>query len=239
MIKYKVYIKAFLFILIIIGLYGFANHRNSVRKVSAIEIDFEQGDNLFITRDEVNKLLIQSLGNVKNKSKESIFLKVLEEDLNKNSMIETAEVYLTVDGILKANVLQKKPLARVVANATSYYIDSQGEKMQLSKNYSARVPIVTGIMSNNDLKQVFNFIKKVLNDDFMKNQVIGIHVKPKGRFDLKVRMGNHIVEFGTLENVNSKINKMKAIYQKMVKDKSLSKYKKINLEYNKQVVCTK
>ena len=237
--KYKNYIKALIFILFISGLYGFANHRNAKRKVVKVEVNFDGDDNLFITRNEVNKLLIQSLGNVKNKSKESLFLKVLELNLKQNGMIENAEVYVTVDGVLKANVLQEKPIARIVVNNHSYYLDRQGKKMKLSKNYSARVPIVTGVYGDDDLNNVFQFIKKVLKDQFMKQQVIGITLVLNKRFNLKTRMGNQLIQFGKLENIDKKIVKLKAFYQKMEKDNTMDKYRKINLEYSKQIVCTK
>ena len=239
MIKYKIYIKAFLFILLIVGLFGFANHRNDLRKIVKSEVVFKGEEGLFITKNEVDNLLIQSLGNLKNKTKESIFLKVIEDKIESNSMVEKAEVYLTVEGVLRTSILQKKPIARVVVNGSSYYLDRQGKKMQLSKNHSERVPIVTGVLGDDDLKNVFQFIDKVLKDDFMKQQVIGIAIKKNAFFDLKTRMGNLIVEFGKVENVENKIKKLKAFYQKMDKDKSLDKYRKVNLEYSKQVVCTK
>ena len=239
MIKYKVYIKAIFVILIIAGLFGFANHRNSIRKIVDIEVSFEGGDSLFVTSNEVNKLLIQNSGNIKNKSKESILLKVIEQGIMKNKMIENAEVYMTIDGILKVSVLQKKPIARIVVNGTSYYLDRHGKKMRLSSNYSARVPIVEGVLGKDDLEQVFQFIKQVLKDNFMKKQIIGVKIKQNKFFDLKTRMGNQLIEFGKLENIENKINKIKAFYQKMDKDKSINKYSKINLEYNKQIVCTK
>ncbi len=239
MIKYKIYIKALFFILIILGLFGFANYKNAKRKITDIQVEFEQGDNLFLSSQMVNKLLTQSLGNVKNKSKENIFLKVLESGIEKNEMIEKAEVYLTIDGVLKTKVLQRKPIARVQVNNTSYYLDRLGKKMPLSENYSARVPIVTGVKSAEDLKMIYQFIQKVLKDTFMQKQIVGIHITSDKRFVLNTRMGNQIIAFGKLENVNKKINKLKAFYQKAKNDASLKKYSKINLEYSKQVVCTK
>jgi cell division protein FtsQ len=239
MIRYKTYIKSLLFILLIAGLFGFANHRNAVRKIVAIEVEFEKGDNLFITRNEVDKLLIQSLGNVKNKTKESLFLKVLEQNIEQNDMVENAEVYVTIGGVLKTKVLQRKPVARIVVNGSSYYLDSKGKKMTLSKNYSARVPIVRGVLGDDDLENVYQFIQEVLKDNFMSKQIIGIQVKPKGNFDLNTRMGNQIIEFGILENIEAKIKKLKAFYQKMEKDNSIDKYRKINIEFSKQIVCTK
>jgi len=238
MIKYKTYIKAIFFILSIVGLLGFVNHRNGARKIKEIQVEFEGGDNLYITSETVNKMLIQSSGNIKNQSKENLFLRVLEQRVEENEMIENAEVYLTIDGVLKTRVLQRKPIARIAVNAKSYYIDRQGKKMPLSKNYSARVPIVEGVTSAEDLELVYQFVKKVLENEFMKKQIIGISINSKQEFTLKTRMGSQLIEFGKLEKVKIKIKKLKAFYQKVIKDKTLKKYRKINLEYNKQVVCT-
>jgi fructosamine-3-kinase len=51
---------------------------------------------------------------------------------------------VSVDGVLKAVVEQKTPVARVFANEGSFYIDYEGNKMPLSANYTARVPLVSG-----------------------------------------------------------------------------------------------
>lgn len=224
----------------LIGLFGFANHRNAKRKIETYEVSFDKGgDGIFITKNEVDVLLKNSLGNIQNKAIEDVKLKHLEDRIEANPMVEKAEVSLTIDGVLKTEIVEKKPIARIVANATSYYLDRQGRRMQLSKNHSARVPIVTGIYGNDDLTKVYQFINDVLKDDFMKKQVIGISLLKNDFFNLKTRMGNQIIEFGRLDNIDNKIRKLKAFYQKMEKDKSLDKYRILNLEYRKQVVCVK
>ena len=67
----------------------------------------------------------------------------MEERLLKNQMIQRAEVYITVDGILGAKIKQRTPIARVI-DKLDYYLDTEGEKMPLSSVYTARVPIITG-----------------------------------------------------------------------------------------------
>lgn len=238
MIKYKTYIKATFFILILVGLFGFVNYRNATRKITDIQVEFEKGDNLFITYETVNKLLTQTLAQSENQTKESIILKVLEKTVSENDMIELAEVYLTVDGTLKTKVLQRKPIARVYVNNKAYYLDSSGNKMPLSKEYSARVPIVTGVKSDKDLKLVYKMCNTVLNDEFMNKQIIGINVI-NNELELKTRMGNQLILFGDLSKSNSKVSKLKAFYQKVIKNNTLKSYHKIDLRFNKQVVCTK
>lgn len=238
MLKYKVYIKAFIFILMIIGLFSFTYNRNLKRKIKNIAINFEQGDNLFVTRKTVNKLLTQNLKLPQNVAKEKLNLKVLEQGILKNQMIENVDVYVDVNGDLSILVKQRNPILRIKSFDGNYYLDDKGKKMPLSTNFSARVPIVTGVDNQKDSDLVYRFYKQVMKDDFMKKQVVAITVNEE-EFFLKTRIGNHLIEFGKLQNVNNKIKKLKVFYQKVLADHSYDQYKKVNVKYNKQVVCTK
>lgn len=238
MLKYKVYIKAFIFILMIIGLFSFTYNRNLKRKIKNIAINFEQGDNLFVTRKTVNKLLTQNLKLPQNVAKEKLNLKVLEQGILKNQMIENVDVYVDVNGDLSVLVKQRNPILRIKSFDGNYYLDDKGKKMPLSTNFSARVPIVTGVDNQKDSDLVYRFYKQVMKDDFMKKQIVAITVNEE-EFFLKTRIGNHLIEFGKLQNVNNKIKKLKVFYQKVLADHSYDQYKKVNVKYNKQVVCTK
>lgn len=238
MLKYKVYIKAFIFILMIIGLFSFTYNRNLKRKIKNIAINFEQGDNLFVTRKTVNKLLTQNLKLPQNVAKEKLNLKVLEQGILKNQMIENVDVYVDVNGDLSVLVKQRNPILRIKSFDGNYYLDDKGKKMPLSTNFSARVPIVTGVDNQKDSDLVYRFYKQVMKDDFMKKQIVAITVN-EGEFFLKTRIGNHLIEFGKLQNVKNKIKKLKVFYQKVLADHSYDQYKKVNVKYNKQVVCTK
>jgi cell division protein FtsQ len=111
--------------------------------------------------------------------------------------------------------------------------------MPLSSNYSARVPFVTGDIKKNKLKTVFQFAKTVDEDDFLKKHVIEIHQNNDGTLNFKIRKSDFTVHLGALGNLEKKINNFKAFYQKGMKDKILDNYKVINLEFDKQVICTK
>ncbi len=237
--KYIDIIKGFLLIAFVVFLYGFSSKRNKVKKIDTIDIKFENGDNLFITYEMVNKLLIQNYNGVINQSKENIFLKELERTLLSNEMIENAEVFLSVNGELGAIIKQKTPIARVNESGQTYYIDSKGDKMPLSLNYSARVPIIEGVYGGEISEEMYLLTKLVYEDEFLKKQIVGITQTPKKEFLLKTRVGNQTIELGSLYQIDTKIKKLKAFYHKAIKDKTLDTYKKINLMYNNQVVCTK
>jgi len=232
------YIKVFIALCLVVFLFVFASNRNSVRNVSPPSVKFIGEDNLFITNETVSKLLIQNYGSVKNVPKETLDLNKLENALKSNPMIKTAEVYVAVNGSLSATIEQKTPIARVRTNA-SYYIDDEGFFMPLSSNYSARVPLVTGHIEKNNLKDVYTVATKVRSDGFLKNHVIEIHQGADKAIHLRLRQCDFIVQLGDVSFMDKKINNLKVFYKKSLKEKTLKNYSKVNLQFENQVVCTK
>ncbi|UNY99089.1 cell division protein FtsQ/DivIB [Zhouia spongiae] len=231
------HIKLPVLILGVVGLYSFTVNRNAARKMTGVEIRFADSNQLFITYEMVNKLLIQKNKDTSGVRKDELDLNILEQALNSNDMIQNAHVYLTVNGELGAKVKQRKPIARV--NATvPFYIDSEGKPMPLSSVFSARVPIITGDVKKDDLKEIYGLADYIRNDEFLKKHIVGIHKTDKN-FELKLRVDEFIVMLGDTENLDNKFFNFKAFYQKAIKDRSLSDYKAVNLKFNNQVVCTK
>ena len=197
------YIKMFILLVLVVFLYAFSIHRNDGRTISEPQVQFLGDNNLFISEETVSKLLIQNQDSVKKTSKEILDLNQLESALNSNPMIKTAEVYVAVNGTLKAKIEQKRPIARVHAK-TIYYIDDQGSYMPLSKNHSARVPLVTGNVKKEALANVFKIAQKVYNDTFLKKHVIGIHQNEDKSISLRLRQASFIVYLGQLNQLDKK-----------------------------------
>ncbi|XMO87331.1 hypothetical protein AAFN75_03390 [Algibacter sp. AS12] len=170
--------------------------------------------------------------------KEALVLNELENTLKSNPLIKSAEVYVAVNGTLNAEIEQKTPIARVSTNA-SYYIDDEGIFMPLSKNYSARVPLVTGSIEKNNLTNVYKIARKVKNDDFLKKHVFEINQDNNKQLYLRLRKCDFIVKLGDVNFLDKKVNNLKAFYKKNQKDNTLGNYSKVNLEFENQVICTK
>ena len=232
------YIKVIGLVVLVGFLFAFSNQRNKVRKVSEPDITFLGENKLFITETNVSKLLILNQEPVSEQPKDIIDLNELEIALNSNPMIKQAEVFMSVNGRLSAEIEQKRPIARVNTNA-SYYIDDEGGFMPLSHNYAARVPLVTGNIKKNKLETVFQFAKFADGDDFLKKHVIEIRQNDDETIDFKIRKSDFKVHVGTLKNLEKKINNFKAFYQKALKDQILDHYSVVNLKFDKQVICTK
>ncbi len=230
-------------LLIMIGLvfflYSFSGNRNESRKLRKSQVVFVGENSLLLAPESVNKLLIENNREVSSFSKDALDLNKIEKVLNEQPMIKESEVFVTIDGVLKAKVEQKTPVARVFKNGRSFYIDSEGIEIPLSANYTARVPLVSGNVNNKnkeDLALLFNIIS---NDVFLKKNIIAVEVMSNGCLKILNRNFDYVIDFGQLVNVEQKFKNYKAFFQKAVLDSSLYKYKKIDLRFTEQVVCTK
>ena len=224
---------------LVVFLYSFTSKRNEHRKISKPTIEFLNSESPFVTNEMVNNLLIDNFGGTFSIQKDRVDLKSVEQTINKHNLIENSEVFLSVDGKLNAVIKQKTPIARVFNGNTSFYIDYKGGKMPLSSNFTARVPLVYGDINNRYDKNFVELLKEIYNDDFLKKNIIGMKILPDGSVIMKNRDYSYDIIFGRTIYMKRKFNNYKAFFQKAVQDTLINSYKKINLKFTKQVVCTK
>ena len=232
------YIKFSALLLIVAGLYAFSNHRSEQKTVSGIGIEFIGDQNLYVTQGTVNKLLIQKFGSLENVAKEKLVLNTMEKAIEANKMVKSAQVYLTVNGKLASKVVQRQPIGRIEGDS-KFYLDDDGKRMPLSMSHSARVPIITGQITGESLDDVYEILNYINKDDFLRKNIIGIHVEAAEKYQLRFRIERFVVNLGDIDNLEEKFNNFKAFYAKANKDETLDSFDIVSLEFNNQVVCTK
>lgn len=232
-------IRLVLMIGMVIFLYSFASYRNSTRKIKKTEVVFVGQNTLFLKEEMVNKLLIEKKRDLKTVSKVELDLNSVEKSINEHQLIQKADVFVSVDGVLKAVVKQKKPIGRVFNDTGSFYIDSEGNKMPISDNFTARVPLISGEIDGVKKGKLSEVMKMIESDDFLKKNIIGVQVLPNGSLIMANRNYDFQIDFGRTINIEKKFKNYKAFFQKAVLDSTLKKYRRINLKFTKQVVCIK
>ena len=97
---------------------------------------------------------------------------------------------------------------------------------------------------NNEIKLLIVFIQKggiadgkLLLGDIIKS-INGIAVNNK-EIELVVGFGSHIVEIGDLYDLKNKLDNLFIFYRDALPAMGWDRYKKINLKYKNQIVCTK
>ncbi|WP_091432707.1 cell division protein FtsQ/DivIB [Flavobacterium degerlachei] len=232
-------IRLVLMLGVVVFLFSFTSKRNENRKLTKSMVVFVGDNALFIKRETVNKLLIENKENASSIQKDKLDLNKLERSLDSNDLIEKSDVFVSIDGVLKAVVKQKTPIARVFNGNDSFYIDYEGGRMPLSDNFTARVPLVSGVINKKNNEELDQLFRVIYDDDFLKKNIIAIQIMPNGSLKMLNRNFDYQIDFGKIINAERKFKDYKAFFQKAVLDSSLYKYKKIDLRFTKQVVCTK
>jgi cell division protein FtsQ len=210
-----------------------------MRKIKKTEVVFVGENTLFLKAEMVNKLLIEKNQDLKTINKDGLDLNKLEKSVSGHQMIQKADVFISVDGVLKAVVEQKTPVGRVFDETGSFYIDYEGNKMPLSDNYTARVPLLSGEITAVKKEKLSEVLGMIAEDDFLKKNIIGVQVLPNGSLIMANRNYDYQIDFGRTINIERKFKNYKAFFQKAVLDSTLDKYRRINLKFTKQVVCIK
>ena len=232
-------IRLVLMFALVIFLFSFTSNRNNNRKI-AKSVVFFSGDNApFVDSETVNKLLIENKKDPQTIGKDKLDLNKLEMTLNAQEMIEISDVFLSIDGVLKAVVKQKTPIARVFDGNGSFYIDYEGNTMPLSANFTARVLLVSGEINKKNSKDLAELFRIIHDDAFLKKNIIGVQIMPNGSLLMSNRNFNYQIDFGRAIKIRAKFNNYKAFFQKAVLDSSLNTYKIVDLRFKQQVVCTK
>ncbi len=224
--------------IVLTGLYAFTNYRNERRMVTEIDLKFIGNDNLYTTYEAVNKMLIVKQKGAFKAPKDKVALSTIEQWLIEDPMLQNATVYMTVDGALRALLTQRTPEARVVTDSV-YYLDTRGKAMPLSEFHSARVPVISGNLSELSLLDCHKIIEFVSQDVFLKKNIVGIRVRKDQDYVLQCRLDQFEVHLGAATALQEKTSNFKAFYNKALNDNSLQSYSLVDVRFKNQVVATK
>lgn len=229
-------VRLILILGVLVFLVGFANRRQNLKPVKFLNVELLDASRIFITEAEVENLLNEVLKVDGDSLINENRLAEFESILDANEMIKSSEAFYTLDGTLSAKITQRKPIARIWSNGF-YYLDEEGLPMPLSSNYSARVPLVSGVTPE-DLKEVYPLLMKIETDDFLKKHIIAIRKKSEKNYVFEVRDKGYLVNFGQISYLDKKLTNYKVFYSKALEYKKLDDYKRIDLQFGNQVVCT-
>ena len=218
----------------IVVLYA-SNLKNNSRIINKIHVKITPNSSYFISadsiRNSINKYILTS--------KDSISLSKIEQEIDKNTYVEKSQVYMKIGQELNVDIKQKEPIARVITSDSVFYLDKNSNFMSLSKLKSSNVPLIFGFSEYSDLKYLTEILLMIKNDEFLNKNISQIFIKDDQKIDLKMRGNNTIIEFGNNNRLKNKTQNLKAFYNRAISKNEIDKYKKINLQFENQVVVVK
>ena len=243
---------------------GFVNKEQGAQLCTRMNVTVDQTDDLyFLDKLDVEQLIRDRGDSIKGQPQASVNVTEIEKALNSHADIQNAEVYMTINGELKVEVKQRKPVVRVVnPDGDSYYIDDEGMLMPLSDKYTAKVLIASGMINEPYVKRYRRSIKDIgkdslLNalsmldevyamanyinaDKFWSAQIQQIFFNKDKDMELVPLAGDQKIIFGDTTAMDEKFKKLLTFYQQGLNTTGWwDKYSTINLKFKNQIVCTK
>ena len=227
-------------ILVTVILFGFllsfSLKRFNNAKMENVSINMNQSKTpvYFIDEKDIKDLVKQynptrKIGDVK--------IPELEKKINENPFVDSANVFMNLNGNLNIDIKQRVPVFRLSKNGKDFYVDEKGVEFPISKNFSYPCMLVMGDVEASEYQELGRLIEKIDKDDFCKKYFIGIK-KEKGGYNLLTSDGHFKVELGDLENIDFKVQGFKTFVEKYLVYQNPQKYKKVSVKYNNQIVTT-
>lgn len=209
------------------------------------------GNEYFIDQGEVDKILQVSSHTLVGRKMEGINIHDIENKLQANPFIESAKVFMDMDGIIQVEISQRHPILRIMNRFDQdFYVDQHGLKIPLSENFTAQVLAANGnideLFTNHIdtlhtklAKDIFKTAAFIRKDTLWNAQIAQIYINTAHEIELIPRVGNHKILLGNADSLENKFHNLQIFYKQALPQVGWDKYKIINIKYANQVVGVK
>lgn len=221
---------------LMLGLVG--SHRQDVVCSEVVVDVMDSMKTRFVSDTEIRDAVLEKFSETLGEPLNTLNFNHIEAFVEKHPAIKNCEVYNTVGGYLKIDLVQHLPLFRVFENTRSYYIDEDGNEMPLFDSFTARVLVASGAIEG-EMENLL-FISRFLRDNpFWSAQIEQLYIKEDGDYVLVPRVGDHLILLGPPDRFEEKMRNLEALYKKGLSPREWNNYQMINLKYEGQVLCSK
>lgn len=227
-----------------------AMEARSSKPCKDVNISIIAGANaMFVDKGDVRNVLDFIGGKLVGKSMKEFDLSKMEDSLESNPWVSSAELYFDNNRVLHVKVEEREPIARVfTAKGNSFYIDTTLTRLPLSEKFTPRLPVFTGFPSEktkwkgsdsillNQMKDISLFLAA---DSFWMAQIDQIDINPQKQFVMVPKVGEHTILFGDGEDAAKKFRKLYAFYDEVMSKTGWNQYSTVHVGFKGQVVGTR
>ena len=194
----------------------------------------------FITESYIRSLLTRNNISPEGMKMSEINLEQIEELMLGESHIESASCFYNAAGALCIKVVPQRPVLHVISqNGDDYYLSSTGLTMPTA-SFNVNLCVATGRISKQFASERLLEMALFIHDNlFWREQIEQIHVLSPERIELYPRVGQHVIELGSIDGFQEKLDRLRIFYRKGLERVGWNKYSTISLAYDGQIVCTK
>ncbi len=164
----------------------------------------------------------------------------MESSLQSNPFISAVQCYKTQNGHVSVVLSQREPvLYAMTTTGDSYYVDSEGQILPHG-SLTANLLVVTGTFSRSyAATRLAPMACRIRDSKFWRSQTAQLNVLPDGSVELVPRVGDHIIYLGQPVNISHKLNRLRKFYKYGLSQAGWSRYRRISVEFDNQIICKK
>ena len=234
-------------VLTILGVLFLAVQRKMDATVSKVTINIEgiKGGKNLVTKKGVKQMFRNYLGyDLEMSTIRDLNLMDLETMLEADERIKEAAVYIDSKDRLFIVIEQRVPILRVFSqNKSTYYLDAEGNEIPAYRGATIRVPVASGSIEEYDprllkgkkesrLKDVFTLAKFIHEDEFLSALIEQIDMQENGEVMMVPKIGRQKLDFGHVENIEERFEKLKILYKGGMEQVGWRKYDVLTLKYD-------
>ena len=216
-----------------------------ITEVKAEVLLLDKGNNLILPEDIV-KTVIKKFGPLEKLPIDLVDMRSIEQFLLTSPYVKEASVFLGASGVLTLSIRQRMPIMRIVDNGgTHWYVDADTVRMPVSRNFTARVPLVNGnFPMTTDIRKwpietLFNVTMLLQEVDFMRSLVDQIYVEANDRIWLVPRLGPSKIIITAAADLEDQAERIQKFYKKALPSIGWDTYEYIDTRFAGQVVAKK
>lgn len=242
-------------------LWAFSVSKHNAQPVPELRVNIQRGPNVdeLITKREVDSIVHSHFGLLQGTPMNQIDVGAIQIAVNRHPAIQSCNVYMGVDGILNIDIQQRAPMFRVMnSDGSGFYVDTLGQSFSLLDRAVAYVPVYTveGVMGAMEypatkeyydentlgltyLDELIVFGSHMRRHADLKDWTEHVHLTALGTIEVIPRIGRHVIEYGSVYNLEMKTQMLFQFYRSQLYITDLEKYSRINLNFENQVICEK
>ncbi|MCU0439621.1 MAG: hypothetical protein MUC49_17160 [Raineya sp.] len=243
-IKWRKEVRFLVGVLILIVILSFSASQYDMQTCQKLQviIDYTQR-NRFVDEQDIQSLL-DSNGRefLLNTPYKFLNTRQLESRVRANPFVESCKISKKLNGELLVWVGTVEPIVRVLGGTESFYLNSEGKKIPLSKKYSPHCLVLStdnvyfDFKNNEDDKKLLDLLNFIAKTDIWKAHIVQIH-KQKKNLKVYLQLSDTVIEFGDWADWETKMKKIEILCKYILPKKGWNRYEKVSLKYHQQIVC--
>ncbi|MBR4739004.1 MAG: hypothetical protein IK058_03270 [Bacteroidales bacterium] len=225
-----------------------ANVSRSRSTVRGVEVNIRYGRTPKLVDDKtVRDSVLAAIPSLLRHPVGAVDRQAVAEAAGRVPYLKDVSASVSVSGKVVVRARQRRPIARLYYGSREYYFDSEGYVMPSSNIGNCNVLVAGGDFREplrpdslnaqmTALWQVADFLDRESKYGDLIDQ---IYVEHDGDIMMVPKLGNHVVELGTPDNLDEKFSHLLTFYRKGMPRAGWDTYSRVSLKFHGQVVCTK